>query len=379
MRKGVSRTASILLALAVLLGTAPLGCDDAYAASFSDIGIRTAQSGVVNGTDLCVNLRELIRAKAGKGYSVVQGGCTDGRYVYYLMVSSANQKGKVLKVKLSNHKVVKRGPVVDICHGNGMTYDSARHRLVVVGREDRRTELCTIDANTLTLNGKYQIDYSETSGMRVSNESGYYGAAAIAYIPGYDCFVALQRKTRSLLMLDANFKVIGMARTAIYTRYSGTYQAIDADEKYVYFLLSADQEDARMQPYNLILAMDWNSENLLPYLNGTDTTPKVWMCGNDGNGIEDAVIRVNTKNEAENLYHVTDEYGREHFYMAEYCPYSKHTYVTKKVRTKVKWKKVKKKGKYVWKYKTKYVKKKVKKKIKKAYRKDNYVYDLGII
>ena len=389
MKRTGSTAVSLILALAMLFGMAPFGWNGVYAEdsakkepAFDDSRFRpAAASGIREGMDLCVNLRELMNQKPGKGYSVVQGGCTDGIFAYYMMVSSSNQKGKVLKVRLSDHKDVKRGPVVDICHGNGMTYDSKRHWLVVVGREARRCELVIIDANTLKAIGRTSVDYSRTNEeWPVKNASGYYGLAAISYIPQYDCYVALQRTTHSLIVMNSDFQVIGFVKTRIYTRYSGTYQAIDADEKYIYLLLSADQERPASQPYNLILALDWNSEMLLPYVNGAEPDfAKIWMCNNDNSGREDAVIRVATPNEAENLYHITDGNGQEHFFMSEYADVSGHTYVTKKIKKRVKVKKVKKNGRTVWKYRTKYVKKRVKKKIKRAYRKDDFVYYLGVI
>lgn len=192
--------------------------------------------------------------------------------------------------------------------------------------------------------------------------------------------MALQRRNRDLLVLDPGFKVIGLVNTNILSKYSGTYQAMDADEKYVYLLLSEDQEKRSRQPHNLILALDWNSEKLLPYVSRTAPGfAKVWNCNDNNSGREDAVIRLRTRNEAENLYHTTDKNGKEHFYMAEYCPYSNYRYVTKTVKQKVKWRQIKQNGKLVWQYKTKNVKKKVKKGIKKAYRKDSYVYYLGVI
>lgn len=146
----------------MLFGVAPFAGSDAYAAG----QYRTLRSKTVGGKDFCVNLRELLGEKAGRGYSVVQGGCTDGKYVYYLMVSSQNQRGRVLKVRLKDHAVVKRGPVVDVHHGNGMAYDSKRRRLVVVGCESRRCELVTIDAGTLRLKAKkISITARQETGM----------------------------------------------------------------------------------------------------------------------------------------------------------------------------------------------------------------------
>lgn len=366
----------VLLAFVILFGIVPFAGNEAYAAG----QYRTLRNKTVGGKDLCVNLRAMLGEKAGRGYSVVQGGCTDGKYAYYLMVSSQNQRGRVLKVRLKDHAVVKRGPVVDVHHGNGMAYDSKRRRLVVVGCESRRCELVTIDAGTLRLKAKKKIDYSAARNWNVRSGNSYYGLSAISYIPKYDCFVALQRRNRDLLVLDPGFKVIGLVNTNILSKYSGTYQAMDADEKYVYLLLSEDQEKRKRQPYNLILALDWNSENLLPYVSrAVPGFAKVWNCNDNNSGRADAVIRLRTRNEAENLYHTTDKNGKEHFYLAEYCPYSNYRYVTKTVKQKVKWRQIKQNGKLVWQYKTKNVKKKVKKGIKKAYRKDSYVYYLGVI
>ena len=66
---------------------------------------------------------------------------------------------------------------------------------------------------------------------------------------------------------------------------------------------------------------------------------KPWCCDNNGSVTPDAVIRIDTKHEAENIYHTTDKIGREHFYMSEYYGHTTGGY----------------------------------------YKRDNYVYDLGVI
>lgn len=350
-----------------------------YAVRFSDNSIRTLSNRTIKGKNYWINLRSLLKEKT-KGYAVVQGGCTDGTYAYYLMVSTSNQKGRVLKLRLRDRKVVKRGPVVDVHHGNGMAYDKKRNRLVVIGRKARRCEVVTINANTLKLTAKIITDYSAAGGWKVKDSSGYYGLAAIAYIPRYDCFLALQRKTHDILVMDPSFRVVGFIDTKIGANYPGTFQAMDADEKYVYLLLSAYQDNPRKQPNNLIVALDWNSENFLPYVNN-DMVNYIgkWNCNNNNSGVPDAVIRIKTPSEAENIYHTVDASGRRHFYLSEYCANPKYEYVNKRVKVRVKWKKVKRRGRYVWRYKKKYVTKKVRKRVRQKYRRDNYVYDLGII
>ena len=266
----------------------------------------------------------MIKEKSS-GYAVVQGGCTDGKYAYYLMVSSATQHGRVLKVRIKDKKVVSRSKVLNTWHGNGMAYDSKRKKLVVIAREHRKQEITLIDAKTLKVtrqeNVKYKYYKNAKSGL--TKEHQEQGLGAIAYVEKYDCYIALERTYHNLLIFDPDtFQAIGFVRTDITEKYPGTYQGIDADEKYVYFLLSACTENYSKQPYNLILALDWNSEKLLPVVNAGGKSPKCvkksWRCGNKKTGKPDAVIRIDTKHEAENIYHTVDKKGREHFYLSEY-------------------------------------------------------------
>jgi len=148
--------------------------------------------------------------------------------------------------------------------------------------------------------------------------------------------------------------------------------------------------------------LDWNAENL--------GVLKEWKC--NGSGEPDAVIRINSPHEAENLVHFTRADGTSDFYLAEYFNNHQTRTVKKQVEYKVKWKKVwkkvkvkkkykkrvkwkkvqKKNGKWKWKYKKvtkyKYVKKRKKVwkyktktktvKVKEGYyNRDNYVYYIG--
>ena len=169
---------------------------------------------------------------------------------------------------------------------------------------------------------------------------------------------------------------------------------MDADERYVYLLLSYHSS---AQPYNIILVLDWNSENLLDVAIGNRSyINKRWLCNNNGSGEPDTVIRINTPYEAENIYHIDQGDGTSRFYLSEYYNNPKYKWVKKTKKVKVKWKKVKKKvkvkwkrvkknGKWKWKYKYKWKKvwkykkkkKKVKVKVFEYFDRTDYVYDLG--
>ena len=323
-----------------------------YRIRFNDASHRNISSRTIKPKKFSINLRKMIGESNG-GYAVVQGGCTDGKYAYYLMVSTATQHGRVLKVRMRDNKVVKRSKVLNTWHGNGMAYDSTRKKLVVIAREHRKQEITLIDAKTLKITKQknasytYKIDTGSAKLNKIHNQSGL---AAIAYVKKYDCYVALERVYHNLLIFDPDtFECIGMVYTVLGSSNPGTFQAMDADAKYVYLLLSYYNEDGKVQPYNKIVVLDWNSENLLPVVNACKSkdplfVKKAWYCNNKGNGKPSATIRLKTKYEVENIYH-TSKNGKEHFYLSEY--YGHYAY------------KKSGRGRY--------------------YKRDNFVYDLGII
>lgn len=341
----------------------------ALSVSFDESLYRLLKYRVIGAKRFKINLRSLLKEGRG-GYAVVQGGCTDGTYNYYLMVSSSNQKGRVLKLRMKDNKVIARSKVLNVHHGNGMAYDSKRKKLVVIAREKRKQEITLIDASSLKITRQQNVRYNNYKGAGSDSLSATHqkqGLAAIAYVKKYDCYVALERVYHNLLIFDPDtFEAIGMVKTSFDKRYPGTFQAMDADEKYVYLLISYYNKNGKKQPYNMIIALDWNSENLLPVVNASKSKdPKFvkkawWVHGTNSKGWHDAVIRIKTKHEAENIYHTTDSKGREHFYLSEY--YSHPVYKTVKKRVKVR-------GRWKWK----------KVRVVKYYNRDNYVYDLGII
>lgn len=347
-----------------------------------------------------LSLRTLLGESNG-GYAVAQGAATDGTYAYYMMSSSDNQKGRIIKIRISDNAVVGTGPVLNTYHANGMTYDSKRNRLVCVAYGSRRQELTFVDPGSLTIIEHRDVSYTHTD--MEGHRYGDNGIAAIAYVPEYDVYVTRERGkhvsggVNDIMIFDAaSLDMIGYVRTKVTSAYNGTYQSMDADEKYVYFLISpGGNVDG-----NIIVCLDWNSENLLPVKNGeTKYIKNIWYANNDGSGTPDAVLTIPISHESEGLFHTTDPNTRaEHFYVSEYHGRWAYKTVTKKVvKSKKKWKKVRKwwhkkkkkwvskkpkkkyrgRSKKVWKYKYKY--KKVKVKVKDYWARDDYVYDLGII
>ena len=347
-------------------------------------------------TYLGLSLRDMI-GESNDGYAVTQGAATDGKYAYFMMASSTTQKGRILKVNLANFSDYTYSEVLDIHHANGMTYDSKRNKLVAVGYGEWRQQLSFIDPVTFEVTHE-NISYPyEITG--VNEEGKKNGVAAIAYVEKYNVYVARSRGrndgvgdsylNNDIWVINAdNLKVIGHVYVHITGKYPETYQAMDADEKYVYYLLSPGDG----QKNNIILCLDWDSENLLPVLNGEkEYVEYTWRANNNDSGDPDAVLTIPIAHESEGIFHTTDANGNAHFYVSEY--YGRNHYKTTTKKVKVKWKKVRKwynkktkkwttkkpkkkyrgKSKKVWKYKTK--KKKVT--VKDYWARDDYVYYIG--
>ena len=338
---------------------------------------------VIKKKSVAIDLRAMID-EGHKGYSVVQGSCTDGTYAYYMMVSAANQKGRLLKVRMSDNKVVKKSAVVDVNHGNGICYDSKRKLIVSTTYHDKRQTLAFFDANTLAFKGFQKVkfnNYKDAGAGSINSKDRKKGLSAIAYNRKYDCYLGMETTYHNIIIYDAaTLEAIGKASTNVNGNYPELWQSMDADDKYVYYVLSPGSG----QPYNVILCLDWHSENLqIVRKYRKPCVEKAWKCGNGQDdakrtGKPSAVIKLNTPYEAESIYHVDDpKTGKANFYLSEYHSEAEYGWVKKKV--KVRWKKVKKKVKWKkvngkWKYKKKKVK--VWKRIGTL--RYGRVYDLGV-
>lgn len=364
----------------------------------------------VGATYLGLSLRPML-GEGNNGYAVAQGAATDGKYGYYMMASSSNQMGRIVKVNLSNPGEYYTGPVIGIHHANGMTYDSKRHMLVAVGYGQWRHNLYYIDPNSLTLKEGGEKTVSYNANME-GNKYTPNGMAAIAYVEKYDVYVTRERGdivsggVNDIMVfkpkdnnpnsvngvIPSSIDLVGYVRTKVTSDYNGTYQSMDADEKYVYFLVSPGGNVNG----NIVICLDWNSENLLPVLNGEKAyIEKMWSCNNNGTGKLDAVLTIPIGQESEGLFHTTNSDGTINMYVSEYYGRWKYKTVTKKYKVKKKWKKVRKwynkktkkwttkkpkkkyrgKSKKVWKYKYKTKKKKVT--VKDYWARDDYVYYIG--
>ena len=296
-------------------------------------------------------------------YDVVQGSCTDGTYAYYVLYNKSNEKCRILKTRLSDNGTVKLSGVLNLNHGNDVTYNSDLKKLVVAHYSGAPYRLSLVDPSSLTVTSYQDVKVpKELEGASSSTLEAIKGFSGVAYNSERHQYVVRINKSQNYLLLDENMTPVKYV--AVSKKGSDLNQGIDANNDYIYGVQS------RAGSYNTVIAYDWDGEYQY-------------------------TTRIPTGYEMESLYH-----NGEQFYAAMYSSYYQTYYTTHYKTKKVRWKKVK--GK--WKYKTKYVYKTVKYKVKwkkvrgkwkyKTKKKkvrvtytvphtylvrNNYVYNLGMI
>lgn len=248
-------------------------------------------------------------------YDTLQGSCTDGKYDYYLLYNRRVNNCKLVKVKRSGLKVTRVSGILHVAHGNDMTYDNHRKRLVIVhstGVDPKR--LTSVDPETLkVIESKHvQIPRKLTGGSK-ADAAGATAFNAVAYSSGRKQYVVLLSHNYNFVVLDSNLDPVRYIKVSKKNNYLP--QGIDATDDYI---MLAQSPKSSGQTYNIITVYDW-----------------------DGNYI--SKINVKKGYEIESIYHVGSKY-----YAGFYCSYYKTYYkdVEKTVVVDGKEKKKKVKVKY---------------------------------
>lgn len=278
---------------------------------------------------------------------VMQGACTDGTYAYCAMIDKTNEKagrGKIVKLRLSDGRIVKVSGYVKFDHANDMTYNSRAGQLAVVHCTTHKMRISTIDPNTLTIRKSVDVKIPGSLQGATSNQlKSISGISGIAYSAERNQYVVYLSKSHDFLVLNANFAPIRYIDIKS-TKYM--YQGMDATEDYI---MVTQSPNSSSQTYNIISIYTWD-------------------------GKHHRTVNVKRGHEIESLFHVGSQFYATFYHAYNQTAYKYKTqYVTKKVKwkkvngkwkykykkVKVKWKKVKVKGKWKWKYKYKTKKVKV--------------------
>lgn len=152
-------------------------------------------------------------------FNILQGGCTDGTYAYYLMEDQQLSSGNcvIVKLKAGTWETVKISEPLPLDHGNGVTYVPQTGRLLVSHCSPDPTLASWVDAETLELIETVKLDFS---------------TYAMSYQESRDLF-ACYGIGKVMLMVDPQLQVVrsinGMAS-------SYETQGYDVDDDYIYIV-----------------------------------------------------------------------------------------------------------------------------------------------
>jgi len=162
-----------------------------------------------------------------KTLTLIQGGCTDGEYFYFLITDgtdNANDQTRVVKVDPKTNEVVKTGPIISVAHANDMTYDSKHDRFVVAWCSINTFNVSFVSPKSLAVTG---------TGTITNHTIGCFGIAYDPISNTYSCAESNYKVNGyGLLILDENLRLIkrldggGVGHTA---------QGVDCDDVYIYY------------------------------------------------------------------------------------------------------------------------------------------------
>ncbi|MBQ9014950.1 MAG: hypothetical protein IJ109_02420 [Firmicutes bacterium] len=220
-----------------------------------------------------LELRRIAKQKV-PGFDTLQGSCYAGGYVYYLLenrnISYAKGRCKIVKMKLSNKKVVKVSAALKLSHGNDITFDTKRNRIVVAHSTPVPKQISVVNPKSLKVTGTatveipydlYKLPHPKKNPEKYIN--AYNGFGAIAYNKKHDQFVALLRGSNFHHMLILNSAFQPVRFEYVEDRPDQTVQGIDSYDDYVIVA----QSYSSGKPYNQLLIYSWDEGDFLSKLN----------------------------------------------------------------------------------------------------------------
>ena len=208
-------------------------------------------------TSLKQNGKQLeLRAAAKQyvgGYDTLQGSCTDGTYAYYVLYNRNVEKCKIVKIRLSDNKVIKTSGVLKIHHGNGLTYNPDANVLVAVHNTVYPLKLSVINPSTLKVKKSVTVKIPESlEGATETNLDNIEGFGSISYNTEQGIYVVLLSGSHNLLILDEKFNATEYRKLS--EKPGGIWQCIDTTEDYILVGLSPGSEIAS----NVICVYEWD-------------------------------------------------------------------------------------------------------------------------
>lgn len=172
-------------------------------------------------------------------YTVMQGGCTDGEYMYLILENNTLDLDMLFKVDMSTWEIVAQSEGLPLDHANGMGYNSKLDTLIVSHNTGAVNDISFVDPDTLEITGRKTLEF------------GIYG---ITYNEEKDWYVVGISGSSAFAILDSDFVELGY--------YEGhniglANQSINTDGKYIYM---GNSGVGIMPGVEVIKVYDWTGE-----------------------------------------------------------------------------------------------------------------------
>ncbi len=198
----------------------------------SPFGVKEMLEG---GYDYVAVSKKVVQATKTDEYRIGQGSASDGTHVYFVLRNSDDSGSVIKKYRLDDGSFVAESAVLDLGHGNDMTYDTKNKRLVVAHGQSEGKILTIVDPETLAFVKDINISH---------------GSGAITYNEKRDQY-AISQGGKSLYILDGNFKLVASYSRVDSTGY--TAQGMGSDDDFIYFPMSGSND-------NKLVVYDWSGD-----------------------------------------------------------------------------------------------------------------------
>lgn len=192
-------------------------------------------------------------------YKVLQGGATDGTYLYYCIEnqSLSEHESYIYKVEIATGKIVKRSESLQLDHSNDMTYNSKLNQLVVVHNQPKTSLVSFVNVDTLE---------------KVNTIDIGRGIFSMAYNETRDQYIVGHSGGQTFCVLDSNFEYIREYSPVPAT--SSTTQGMACDDNFLYFAQSGA---------NVVVVYDWDGYQvaIIPIEFTNIETENICIVGND--------------------------------------------------------------------------------------------------
>ena len=203
------------------------------------------------------------------GFTVAQGAVSDGKYGYFIQANpSYNLNGvnkeacKVIKVDMTTWEIVQVSDALDVCHGNGMGYNSKINKLVISHNKPEYQKISVVDPETLQVEKVVTIDRAIQS---------------IAYNAKRDQYVVRISGSWNFAILDADFNEVAYYETGMKTPLGS--QCMTCDDDYIYML---DSGVTKMPGVECFTVYNWEGKYLGVYvIPSMQETEAIVICGSE--------------------------------------------------------------------------------------------------